>query len=378
MNRKSIRISVISDVHLGHDNTPTNTITNNIINYFLSSPDVASSDIIFISGDLLDQLVSLSNGVSVDILTIMNIILRYCSDRGIKLRILKGTPSHDYDQNQHFVTLAKINNLPVDMKYINILDIEYISEWDINILYLPDEWRGQHLISEQEVKALLIERNLTHVDIAIMHGMFEQQVPKGVSIPTHNSVAYLSFVKGLIFIGHDHRYQNYGRITIPGSYDRIAHGEENPKGYVTAILNNDYSYTIKFHENKGAKKYLTIKLIKIPSENGLEVIDKVVALLDTSASIRLMVSDDYIAYQMVLKHCRAKYPQHTWLIERAESKKRKDKSIKDIVSTINAPNTINKLNIESELSARLFKLNPDKDAVTLAMNLFSTEVLREL
>lgn len=377
MNLKSIRMGVLSDVHLGHDNTPTQSIANNIIRYFLSSPEVASSNIMFISGDLLDQLVDLSSSASLDIYSIMTTIIRYCSDRGIKLRILKGTPSHDYDQNQHFIGIAIANGIPVDIKYASTLSIEYIEEWDINILYVPDEWRREHSDTLLEVKALMIEKGIEHIDIAIMHGMFEQQVQKNWGIPTHDSKEYLALVKGLIFIGHDHRHQNYGRIVIPGSFDRLNHGEEYPKGFLTATLNNDYSYTVKFNENKGAKKYIALKMTKHDTESALSYIADKISLMDRPASIKLIVSD-HIAYLPIVKHCRLTYPMHTWLLERDERKKGKGKSIKDIVSTISAPSTINITNIEAELSLRLSRLSDDSVKIHEAMNLFTTEILRDL
>ncbi len=376
MNRKSIKMGVISDVHLGHENTPTHRICTAIINEFLGNPEVAVSDIIFISGDFYHQLLDLSNSSSIDIIAIISCLLRYCASRSIKLRVLKGTGSHDYDQSQHFVSIAKHNNIPVDLKYFNTLDIEYIAEWDVNILYIPDEFRSEHSQTLLEVKALLIERNLKTVDIAIMHGMFEQQVPKGVNIPHHDSKEYLALVSGLIFIGHDHRHQSYKRITIPGSFDRLAHGEEHPKGFLTATLNQDNSYKVVFHENTAAKKYRTLNMTTIDSSDALAYIEDAIRLISDSASIRLLVRD-FISYQVIIKHCRVKYPQHIWDIEREEKKKNKEKSVKDIVTTIKAPNSIDKHNIAHELEARLRRLYSD-EVVLPTIALFNQEILHDL
>lgn len=369
-------MAVISDVHLGHNNTPTATICENIIEEFLANIHVAASDIIFISGDFFDQLLNFSAPSSIDIIGIISIVLRYCHNRNIKLRVLKGTGTHDYDQSQHFVSIAKHLNISLDLKYVNTLYIEYIPEWDINILYIPDEYRLLHSQTLLETKALLSERNLATVDIGIMHGMFDLQIPKGIDIPYHDSKEYLTLVSGLIFIGHDHKHQSYKRITIPGSFDRLTHGEEQPKGFLTAILNSDNSYKVTFHENTRAKKYLTFKMQDVLSSEALGYIDARISLLDASAAIRLLVLD-YVGYQAILKHCRTKYPQHTWILERDEKKKGKSKSIMEIVRTIKAPNTINKNNIEQELSLRLKRSYSD-DLVLPAMTLFTHEILHEL
>jgi hypothetical protein len=376
MNRKAIKMAVLSDVHLGHPNTPTDHICNAIIQEFLSNTEVAGSDIIFISGDFYHQLLDLSTSSSIDIIAIISYMLRYCATRNIKLRVLKGTGSHDYDQSQHFISIAKHNNIPVDLKYFNTLDIEYIAEWDINILYIPDEFRTEHSQTLVEVKALLIERNLKTVDIGIMHGMFEQQVPKCHDIPYHDSKEYLAIVTGLIFIGHDHKHQSYKRITIPGSFDRLAQGEEHAKGFLTATLNADNSYKVVFHENTLARKYLTFTMGDIDSKDALAYISDRVDLLSASASIRLIVKD-FISYQVILKHCRYKYPQHTWEVEREVKKKDKEKTIKEIASAIQAPNTIDKNNIAQELASRLSKIHSD-DIVLPALALFKQEILSGL
>ena len=56
----------------------------------------------------------------------------------IILRILEGTPSHDWKQSKLFIHLNDLTKAGTDVKYIDSLSIEYIDKFGINVLY-PDE-----------------------------------------------------------------------------------------------------------------------------------------------------------------------------------------------------------------------------------------------
>ena len=79
---------------------------------------------------------------------------------------------------------------------------------------------------------------------------------------------------GLIFIGHVHKSSQYGRIIAQGSFDRLSHGEEDPKGHMRATRKTDGTHDIVFIENKKAKKYITISCLYLPIEDAISKIDK--------------------------------------------------------------------------------------------------------
>ena len=86
----------------------------------------------------------------------------------------------------------------------------------------------------------MITSGLTKVDYAVMHGQFDYQLPKHITgMPRHDSQKYLDIVKHYIFIGHIHTHSVYDRIIAQGSFDRLTHGQEEPKGYVVSIVDDE-------------------------------------------------------------------------------------------------------------------------------------------
>jgi hypothetical protein len=155
----------------------------------------------------------------------------------------------------------KINQQTIgaNLVYRDHLDIVWMPKFGINVLFVPDEWNGNDpdKTLEQVYQEMKI-RGITKVDFAVMHGQFEYQLPPVVKAPKHNSQAYLSIVKYLIFIGHVHIFTTNERIIAQGSFDRIAHNEEGPKGHVRATVRTEDDFEIEFVENTGARIFKTV------------------------------------------------------------------------------------------------------------------------
>src|SRR5690606_28572868 len=79
-------------------------------------------------------------------------------------------------------------------------------------------------------------------------------------------------VKRLISIGHVHDKSRYDRIIAQGSFDRLGHGYESPKGHyvIESIGDTD---TATFVENKDAKIYMTIDCRGLTLEEAMAKID---------------------------------------------------------------------------------------------------------
>ena len=74
----------------------------------------------------------------------------------------------------------------------------------------------------------------------------------------------------LTIFGHDHRHQNYReQIYYNGSFSRLCHGEEYPKGFLMSYIDEDETETI-FVENEHALEFKTIS-IETLFTNDLEV-----------------------------------------------------------------------------------------------------------
>lgn len=349
-----LKIASISDIHLGHKRNKTKNIIAALIEAFPDNSETADLDIIFIAGDVFDNLLTLNDENITDIQLWVDKLLRICAKHDIVLRILEGTPSHDWKQSRIFDDIHVVNQVAVDCKYVQTLSIEYIEKFGINVLYVPDEWLPSTDKTFEQVKDLMQARGLDKVDYAIMHGNFEYQLPSfAKNIPKHNSSDYLSIVRELIFIGHHHVFSNYKRIYAQGSFDRLSHGEEGPKGHLRAIIHNNGTHEVKFIENKKSRQYITIQVDNRNTKEFLEYIDTLVDSLPLDSCIRVSgKSDDPIISDMT--GLLRMYPYIVWskLVTDIEVPEEELTANDEVVYT---PITISKENVESLLMNRLFK-----------------------
>jgi hypothetical protein len=306
-----LRYLVLSDVHLGSKNNPTEEIIANLDTFFEDySPksEHCKLDIIFIAGDLFDRLLDMDDENTHLIKLWLDRLSRFCSRETISLRILKGTPSHDWNQSSQAETVWKISQTPGDFKYVDTLSIEHMEKHDIHVLYVPDEWASTTQETLEQVKTLMAEMQLKTVDIAIMHGLFNYQLPGvGKTTSKHDELSYLELVKYFINIGHIHTHSTYERILAQGSFDRLTHGEEEPKGAMLMILDPDDGNKFFFLENKKAKMFKTITLKLADVDRCLESIDKQLLKIPINSYIRIKARKDHGVYQ-AFEELKLRYP----------------------------------------------------------------------
>lgn len=294
----NINYLVLSDVHLGHKRNDTKYIIDNLDKFLFIDNNFSYLDMIFIAGDLFDSLLDLSNDDISLSLAWLSRLFHYCHKNNIKLRILEGTPSHDWKQSRQAKTVYDIINLPIDFMYIDTLYIEYLKDLELYILYVPDEWTSSTKTTFDQVQVLLKDNNIKQVDIAIMHGLFNYQL-KGITgnIQKHNESDYLSIVKYFINIGHIHTYSNYERIIAQGSFDRLSHGEEESKGAVVCTLTeNRIDNYFVFIENKSARIFKTIEIKSKDLDISLNKIHKIVSKLPANSYVRIKAAKDHPVY----------------------------------------------------------------------------------
>ena len=280
-----MRYLCCSDIHLGHLKTPTSHIINSFKKSILTDSNKDIS-ILFISGDLFDRLLDLNSKDVSPIIDFFNYLLNYCYVNDILLRVLEGTPSHDWLQSNTIVKLNEIRQNKCDLKHIKVLDVEYIEKVNKYVLYIPDEWVHSHDELEVQIQEKLNKLLITNVDIAILHGQFNYQLAgKKYNGFFFKEEYFLKLVKGFIHVGHYHMFSKFDRIIANGSLERLAHGEEQPKGYV---LVEDDKYT--FIENTNSYTYTTLN---ITNATTLERLDKLIAKFPVNSYIRLMLNKDH-------------------------------------------------------------------------------------
>lgn len=285
--------AVISDIHLGHNKNPAARIVENLLVAFPDNTETASLDIIFIAGDVFDQVL-MFNDVDINAIKFwINNLLHLCAKYDIELRVVEGTPLHDRRQSLYFQKENTINKIGASLRYIDALEIEYFERFDIHVLYIPDELAGGPDVTLQSVKDLMRARGIEQVDHAIMHGLFKFQIP-GVDIRTaHNEDEYLKLVKHNIFIGHDHTHKSFDRIYVQGSFDRLGHGYESSKGHMRAKHLPDGDWEIRFVENTNAMRFMTLDCTSKSLEDTLEFVRTKIGPLPEDAHVRIRAESNH-------------------------------------------------------------------------------------
>lgn len=288
MINKELRIITISDLHLGHRKTPAKHIVKNLDIFFNNYKKRNDIDIIFIAGDIFDTNLYLSDNDVTSIYNWFASMIRFCSDSGIKLRVLLGTYSHDHNQAKLLELMVENSEKVIDFRYITQLDVEIIEEYNLSVLYIPDEWRSNNYITLEEAKKAINDKGLVNVDLAIMHGAFDYQLPTSDKSSVHESKAYIELVNYYVFVGHVHNFSVNDSIIAQGSFDRLVHGDEVKKGGVLSVIRPDTTKEIVFLENKNAMPYISFT----PKDDWLDKLKKLLLSLEVGY-VRLVCSSTH-------------------------------------------------------------------------------------
>lgn len=283
---------VISDIHFGHRKTLAHEIIANLEAYLIDLVEVNKQplSVIFIAGDIFDRLFDGSDESLFEVTRFAFRFFRFCDRHEITVRILEGTPSHDRRQSKIFDVIYKEGSFHCGFRYIDKVEVETMPELGKRrILYVPDRPTVKTEDTMKEIHKAIQDEGMDGVDIAIMHGMFEYQCPKAIgNVEKYNEQEMMSIVREYIHIGHVHTFSTYERILAQGSFDRIAHGEEDPKGGVLVQLGvTPEENRWFFIPNERAKLYKTIKLKGDDIEKALSQIEKATASFPRGSFVRL-------------------------------------------------------------------------------------------
>lgn len=353
MKNSKLKALVFSDVHLYHDKTKTEHIVLGLFKALADSEKLRDVDIIFISGDLFDHSVFMPNKDTRFVINFIYHLLNMCAKYDIVLRILEGTPSHDWRQSKLIIDINNNRVDPVDAKHAINLSIEHIERFGIDVLYVPDEWGSGCADTFLEVKELLDKHNLDKVDLSIMHGCFNYQFPVNlVGKPdVHDEQSYLDITRYLIIIGHYHTPSVYERIYVPGSFDRLKHGEEEPKGYLEFTLYDTGAYDVTFIENEDAMIYKTFDCSDTPVSEVIRHISRYLNGSTDECFIRILANKEDAIYSG-LTDLKRTFPQVTFSISLKNKNKVKDKLVSQTQDIIR-PSSLSPDNIVELMHTRL-------------------------
>ena len=126
--KSPLKMAVFSDIHLGHMKNDTADIIKNLDNAMKDKAWLRELDVLFLSGDVFDRLLYLPEDSSNAIRLWISHMLRMCAEYDIILRVLEGTPSHDWGQPELFISTNVIGDIKANVKYQSTLCIEHIPE----------------------------------------------------------------------------------------------------------------------------------------------------------------------------------------------------------------------------------------------------------
>lgn len=351
--QRDLNIAVLSDIHLGHHRTNTYHIVKALRHALPDNEETANLDLILLAGDVFDRLLTLPQEEVEEIQQWIADLLSLCRRHNILLRVLEGTPSHDWKQSQQFENINNGLEYPANLKFVGTLSIETIEELGgLTVLYVPDEWNHDASVTWVQVNELLKQHGLEKVDVACMHGQFEYQLPIE-SIKSHNSEWYKSIVRHYIVIGHVHIRTENGIILAQGSLDRLSHGEEAPKGHYRMCISPNGNWHW-FVENTLAKLYLTVDVRGWK----LEQLHKYLAEhehLPDDTSFRFMFERDSELARS-LKDIKKLYPQFKFSTQMEDLKKAEDIHIQRKDDKIVQPISMTANNIDHLVQERAEKI----------------------
>jgi DNA repair exonuclease SbcCD nuclease subunit len=248
--------SIIADIHGGA--IPPNILLEELKKKYLDElRKLSILDFVIIAGDLFDTKISLNSEHTKIIFTFIHLLMDICIEKGAKLRIIKGTESHDNKQ----LELFNFMNTECDMKIITEVTSEMLFE-NMKVLYIPEEYMNDY---KEYYKDYFNDK----YDMIFGHGLVEE-VAFAAKLqtsemtmsraPIFKSSDLLNISHGPIFFGHIHKKQIIGdRFYYTGSFSVWTFGEEESKGsYLVSYSPISHNYEIDFIENTMARKYVTM------------------------------------------------------------------------------------------------------------------------
>lgn len=291
VNQLIYNILLEADKHWGAMSPKKQYLSSYIMKRFLYEFPI---DLYVHLGDQFDTKLLLNSKPAVYAIQDFQEKLAICKDRNIKVRAIRGTRSHDYDQWEVF---RKFEN---DNFKIFIQNTVEETLPNMTCIYCPDE----NINTDEYIDRYHDNIFENMIDIGFFHGSFDVVLPRIVTQMSEDSLStnlvfeyelWSSLIKGPLLSGHWHDGSEYGSLIYIGSYDRWAFAEDEVKGFGIVQYNTEtgeYKY-IKvpnfFAENY--KTYIVDTYIyNIDAYNALSQLIDSELELDSNLKIRVKIN----------------------------------------------------------------------------------------
>jgi DNA repair exonuclease SbcCD nuclease subunit len=330
------RIVTIADIHWGVMDAQKQYDEFMLVLLFLQTIDRV--DLVVVCGDWFDKKLSMNSSAALLAIRAMNELYRICKEKNIKIRIVKGTESHDNAQLNAF---EFFNSDDGEMfKIISINTLEDVLP-GLKVLYCPDE-----NINTDTYFDTYLDNLCTQVDIMFFHGSFDVAVPSIVLQESENGNTnnvvfkydYFSYMSRLMIGGHWHNGEDVEDLYYVRSLSRWEFNEEEPKGFLFTTYDTDTKkYYCKRIENIFTDEYKTFNIdtyiynsIELYNSLIKDVDELVCDREDIKVRIVINITDDKEANTTFVSLLRSKYSgdrKVKLVIKNAVVKKKKKEEI---------------------------------------------------
>lgn len=278
MKSNDIPYGVISDIHTGAQPVE---ILKYELDLFLDVFRESNWKVLFFAGDLYHMKMIAHSPHMTMTLRFMAEIFKIAKEKNCKIRIIRGTASHDNDQ-LNLISALEVA-LDIDIKIFNTVDEEEIFP-GVNVLYLPEEYieDGDSYYAPYYDKTydFIIGHGLVDKAAFIAHLQESEETRKSAYIFPVKKLHEMSH--GPIYFGHIHKHMMIDRFRYVSSYSRWSFGESEEKGFMTGVYHpDDKDFTDIFMVNKRARRFDTIKISEDSELFKLTPQDIVVSILET-------------------------------------------------------------------------------------------------
>ena len=281
-----IKIACIADIHFGiHSTKKLYEELDTIFISYISNNDI---DIVFICGDLFDAKLYVNSSNTKLATAFWMKLMRVCTRKDIKVRVVGGTLSHDNDQVPLLETISQ--DFPVDLKYYPQVSTEEIFP-DFKVLYLPEEYVSngaeyyKEYLGDNKYDMIVGHGLLKEVGFCALKQESEKSISSAYMFDTNELI---KCCYGPIVFGHIHEHQLIKSYAFYcGSFSRWSYCEEGDKGFLVFDYNTSKkTFDYEFIINTLATKYDTMEIKCINKNNEQEdilfkrILDEIKMLVD--------------------------------------------------------------------------------------------------
>lgn len=288
-----MRYTIWADVHV--DAIPIEALKKEK-KIFLDHISTNQQDLIVIVGDYFHSKIPANSPYMKEAVKLFAEVCRICKANNTKLRIIRGTESHDNDQLD--ILGAMDVALDIDLRIINKVEEEELFS-GFKVLYLPEEYLNDmdayyhQYFDENDKYSMILGHGL--VDKAAFIAHIQESEETRTSAPIFKLKKLHEICLGPIYFGHIHTHMLFNRFRYVSSYSRYAHGEESAKGFMAGVYDiTKQDFMDMFIENTLARKYTTIKI-----KEDSELFDKEPQYIVSEAlEIATQVLEDFVRIEI--------------------------------------------------------------------------------